>query len=493
MILKLAKGRTINYAGINKNTVDVLRYVDEQLANAGYGYIQRLAILGNIQRESSGNPLAVSSNGLWHGLIQWDKDRYRLQSQNAQEELVRQTQLLLKELEKTGWSGFTWRDELANAEAFRNATDLRQAVDIFTRKFVRPANIEDEINRRYHFATLGQVLNEDPEYDLETALQVLPQQQINDWMSDSDKNHLSSGYTDNSGNYHYLKSPQHNSWKETKEYERTDPETMRAMSMYSNPNNWVSKFLTYTPFSSGLPESVKWNGLVYNPIQSKQKGGLVYSPFVTNKKEKNNTKPEFVSDFYKKDRFPVEQVVVQTITAPKDNTGVQTSTVTPQNDNPQDDTPIQQPVILNAPRTITPGTVSFGRTGINVGNMQGLIDKMRDCGVSFTIYSGLRPNAMTKSGHRSHHADGNALDIGPAKGQSFDDLIGQILASPELIRYMDEQGYGIINETLPAVMAQTGATGPHFHIGPDEWGKQHFARWLRNEPENIHRLPNGSY
>lgn len=56
--------RTINYTAINKNAVANLKYIDDQLIKAGYGYIQRLAILGNVQRESSGNPLAISSNGL---------------------------------------------------------------------------------------------------------------------------------------------------------------------------------------------------------------------------------------------------------------------------------------------------------------------------------------------------------------------------------------------------------------------------------------------
>jgi len=55
--------RKINYEAINKNAVKNLQYIDNELEKAGYGYVQRLAILGNIQRESSSNPLAISSNG----------------------------------------------------------------------------------------------------------------------------------------------------------------------------------------------------------------------------------------------------------------------------------------------------------------------------------------------------------------------------------------------------------------------------------------------
>lgn len=64
MIPKFQNGRTINYSGINKSAIANLKYIDNELIKAGYGYFQRLAILGNVQRESSGNPLAISSNGL---------------------------------------------------------------------------------------------------------------------------------------------------------------------------------------------------------------------------------------------------------------------------------------------------------------------------------------------------------------------------------------------------------------------------------------------
>ena len=139
-------------------------------------------------------------------------------------------------------------------------------------------------------------------------------------------------------------------------------------------------------------------------------------------------------------------------------------------------------------RSVTPGTVSYARRNMNVGDMQEWIDLATQEGISFTVYSGVRPNAMTKNGHKSNHSIGMALDIGPKRGQTFADLKRQILSSPRLLAFMREKGIGVINETIPEVMAQTGATGPHFHIGPDTWGKQHFERWLRGEKENLHRL-----
>jgi len=42
-----------------------------------------------------------------------------------------------------------------NAQAFKDTTDLKQAVDLFTRHFVRPKDIEDEITKRYNFAQSG--------------------------------------------------------------------------------------------------------------------------------------------------------------------------------------------------------------------------------------------------------------------------------------------------------------------------------------------------
>lgn len=238
--------RKINYAAINPNRIKELEYVDQQLQNAGYGYVQRLAILGNIQQESSGNPLAKSSNGLWHGMIQWDKNRYRIQSNNEQEELKRQTDLLVRELDKKGWSGLTWENQIEKSKLFKDSTDLKEAINIFTKYFVRPNNIDKEINKRLNIAQSGWMDLEDPEYDLDTAKKVLSPESINEWRKNPEENHLPTGYTDDNEKYHYLKSTQHKSYPESIQYEKTDPETMRAMSVYGNADNYVSKFLTYS-------------------------------------------------------------------------------------------------------------------------------------------------------------------------------------------------------------------------------------------------------
>ena len=303
---KLQYGGTVNYNSFPKKYRDNFKYIDGKLKNAGYGYNQRLAILGNIQRESQGNPLAISSNGLWHGIIQWNKDRYQLQSNNEKTELKTQTNLLLKELEKTGWSGNTWKDQLYNLNAFKNAKDLKEATRIFTKHFVRPSNLESEIQKRFDFAFNAR--HADSEYDENAAFEVLPVEQINAWKNDPENNHLPAGYEDQYGNYHYLKSSQHESYPETQKEELS---TGVMMHYNPYPENYVSKFLTYNNKPMGLPWSINMNSQKQkNMVEIKQMGGtLIYTPFI---KDRSNVELyEFLNDSTP-DKFPVSAVETET-------------------------------------------------------------------------------------------------------------------------------------------------------------------------------------
>ena len=108
-----------------------------------------------------------------------------------------------------------------------------------------------------------------------------------------------------------------------------------------------------------------------------------------------------------------------------------------------------------------------------------LPDLLKQQGVDFTITSGYRPNAITKSGHKSNHSiEGSAYDIKPANGKSFEDLKEQIYSNPTIVQWMNDHGWGIIEETTPEVMAKTGATGKHWHFGPDSMGVQNFKKRL---------------
>ena len=113
-----------------------------------------------------------------------------------------------------------------------------------------------------------------------------------------------------------------------------------------------------------------------------------------------------------------------------------------------------------------------------------LPDLLKQQGVDFTITSSYRPNAITKSGHKSNHSiEGGAYDIKPANGKSFEDLKEQIYSNPTIVQWMNDHGWGIIEETTSEVMAKTGATGKHWHFGPDSMGVQNFKKRL-NEYNN---------
>ena len=240
---------------INKNFSENLKYINSELQKAGYGYIQRLAILGNIQRESNGNPLAVSSNGIWHGLIQWDKDRYRIESDNSKEELKKQTKLLIKELERKGWAGKTWKDQETYSNSFKDSTDLNQAIDLLTRKFVRPGNIDEEIKKRLGYAK-----------DLQSVIE-------DDRKSIIDNNE--EIYT--------------NDWKQTI-FNKDNINHIIEMSPYKNQNKFISSF-----------EKESEN---YKPsVLKKQYGGLlVYNQY------KPNDDFDFDLDITDYSKFPVERV-----------------------------------------------------------------------------------------------------------------------------------------------------------------------------------------
>ena len=472
MTLKLSDGSVIDYSKLGTKTKDNFKYIDERLKEAGYNETQRLAILGNIKRESDGNPLVISKSGKYHGLIQWDKNRYRIKSNNPQEELKRQTEVLLKELEKTGWSGNTWKDQVARSNSFKELTDLKDAVDMFTRHFVRPGNMESEIGKRFDFAKSAR--GTDPEYDLNTAKQVLPKKEIEAWEQNPEKNHLSTGYTDEQNNYHYLKSSQHESYPLSRDFERKDPNTIRAMSVYGNADNYVSKFPTYSPVTSGTPKSLtnfdpyNTENLIYKPMVLKRQygGDLIYRELTKSTPEYKQEELDYRDFDLNEDRFPIESVVLYnpkeiTETQVQEEPASQVTYTAPT----QTSAPVQS---IKQPSPIIPkGVVEYKSEGLDVGNMKELIELMKDEGISFRITSGNRPGARTKKGTPSHHGTGNALDITPIKGQTWDDLIGQMKKSKRFITYMREHKLGILDERSKEMLAKTGGTGAHFHIGPD--------------------------
>ena len=96
------------------------------------------------------------------------------------------------------------------------------------------------------------------------------------------------------------------------------------------------------------------------------------------------------------------------------------------------------------------------------------------------ITSGFRQNSKTKSGKHSNHSKKDehghpmAYDIQPLvngkvdKSDSAFANLKQILSSNQNVRnWFKVRNWGILDETTPQMMSKTGATGKHFHIGPD--------------------------
>ena len=121
-----------------------------------------------------------------------------------------------------------------------------------------------------------------------------------------------------------------------------------------------------------------------------------------------------------------------------------------------------------------------------------LPDLLKQEGVDFTITSGYRPNAITKSGHKSNHSiEGGAYDIKPTNGKTFEDLKNEIYSNPTIVQWMNDHGWGIIEETTPEVMAKTGATGKHWHFGPDSMGVENFKKRLEEYNNKVQKGEQG--
>nr|DAF63663.1 MAG TPA: peptidase [Podoviridae sp. ctz6O13] len=102
-------------------------------------------------------------------------------------------------------------------------------------------------------------------------------------------------------------------------------------------------------------------------------------------------------------------------------------------------------------------------------------------GINITVTSGKRAaGAAGKAGKRSHHVGGNAVDIVPGKGETFESIKRKMLGNSEIQQFFSDNGLGVIDETSPNTMKKTGATGQHFHIGPDKAAQQTWSAWNGN-------------
>lgn len=97
-------------------------------------------------------------------------------------------------------------------------------------------------------------------------------------------------------------------------------------------------------------------------------------------------------------------------------------------------------------------------------------------GIPFRVTSGYRPGASTSNGSLSWHSKGLALDIVPKHGVSWEAFQNHFKNSPRTLKWIRDNKFGILDETTPEMLAKTGGTGAHWHIGKDKIAIDSFGK-----------------
>ena len=72
------------------------------------------------------------------------------------------------------------------------------------------------------------------------------------------------------------------------------------------------------------------------------------------------------------------------------------------------------------------------------------------------------------------------MSIRGGSDHDYDTFRKLIMTNPRIHAYLQQKGWGIINELTSAVLSRTKGTGRHFHFGPDQWARQIYAAWMNN-------------
>lgn len=435
-----------------------ISYINTKLRDGGMGKNQRLAVLSNIIEESGGDPFAEGPGG-FYGLLQWSPQRYKKTGvKNVYEELDNQINYILNTVgnatDRMSWthggkgSGY---NSLTDAMDAFSGDNLTASMRGFTLGYVRPAGGLDSLAHRMR------VLN-----------------QLNSIKGFYKKGGKVQTYaTGNSLVYNPLGASDQNT----------------ELSPYGT--------LTYKPFVGVQSTGDPMLDFIYEGFTPSFPVESVNTPVEQNDDNKEDSKtssptveidisgPEDITTGIE-ESTEVEDIPTE-VTIP-----VQTQNVAPeQNNNPNRPIKVPRPQQQFSPpeNTTAPadatnvatikipkGKIEYARPNIQVGNMQELINLMVEEGISFRITSGYRPGAKTKQGRPSHHGAGNAIDITPIKGQTWDDLLSQMRRSKRFLDYMRSHGLGILDERSKEMLAQTGGTGAHIHIGPDRAAVANFEK-----------------
>lgn len=442
-----------------------ISYINTKLRDAGMGKNQRLAVLSNIIEESGGDPFAEGPGG-FYGLLQWSPQRYKKTGvKNVYEELDNQINYILNTVgnatDRMSWthggkgSGY---NSLTDAMDAFSGDDLTASMRGFTLGYVRPAGGLDSLAHRMR------ILN-----------------QLNSIKGFYKKGGKVKSYaTGNTLVYNPLGASNQNT--ELSPYGTLTYKPFVGVQSTGDP---MLDFI-YEGFTPSFPVEP-----VNTPVEQKddnKEDSKISSPTV----EIDISGPEDIATGIE-EPTKVEDTIIEVEDIPTEIAiPVQTQNVAPeQNNNPNRPIRIPRPQQQFSPpeNTTAPadatnvaaikipkGKIEYARPNIQVGNMQELINLMVEEGISFRITSGYRPDAKTKQGRPSHHGAGNAIDITPIKGQTWDDLLSQMRRSKRFLDYMRSHKLGILDERSKEMLAQTGGTGAHFHIGPDRAAVANFEK-----------------
>lgn len=130
---------------------DNLNIINNELINSGFKKIQRAAILATIIAESGANPNAIGDSGRAKGLLQWHGARF-----NAGMDLDSQIKLILNEIKDynniNAWTASKKYSKKSAFDRFFNTEDLKEAINSITANYIRPANTDTAITKRFNIA-----------------------------------------------------------------------------------------------------------------------------------------------------------------------------------------------------------------------------------------------------------------------------------------------------------------------------------------------------
>ena len=184
-------------------------------------------------------------------------------------------------------------------------------------------------------------------------------------------------------------------------------------------------------------------------------GQIIYKPFVTNLQSYNSEVPVVIPISNYRSYDPDREFIPITYVPSKFSD--------PQPEYKKED-PMDRLSESRAILTSRSGSHQYKTSDIQVGKMQGFLDVLADNGVYVRITSGIRPGAITSSGHRSRHDDGHAIDITPLNGESWEELITKIKNSPEILNYMVANDVGWLEEISKEDQEKYDASNANVHI-----------------------------